>query len=182
MRVIGGSLKGRRLKSPTWTGLRPTSDKLRETLFNILAPRIGGARVVDGYAGTGAIGIEALSRGASRVVFIEEDRRAQKLIAENLAHCGVSDGYAIIRGSVARALETFREGEFDLVLLDPPYDEAVDRVTAVLARAARTILDAGQVVLEHAKRFAPPDRAGRLARLRTVTSGDSAITIYAKPA
>src|SRR3954469_6339371 len=104
MRVIAGTLKGRRLKAPTWEGLRPTSDKLRETLFNILAPRVGGARVLDGYAGTGAVGIEALSRGAAHVTFIERDRRAQALIAANLAHCAVAEGYAIIRASVARVV------------------------------------------------------------------------------
>src|SRR5204862_7651401 len=108
MRVIAGSLKGRRLHAPTWDGLRPTSDKLRETLFNIVAPRIVGARVLDGYAGTGAVGIEALSRGASAVTFVEQDRRAQALIAENLAHCGVLEGYAIIRASVSRALHDLR--------------------------------------------------------------------------
>src|SRR5439155_19101209 len=104
MRIIAGSLKGRRLSSPSWDGLRPTSDKLRETIFNILAPRIAGARVLDGYAGTGALGIEALSRGAAAVTVIERDRHAQALIAENLAHCGIEDGYVIIRASVARAL------------------------------------------------------------------------------
>src|ERR671933_2126069 len=106
MRVIAGRYKGRRLKTPTWEGLRPTSDKLRETLFNILAPRIEGARMLDGYAGTGAVGIEALSRGAAHVTFVERDRRAQALIAENLARCGIANGYAIIRATVARALET----------------------------------------------------------------------------
>ena len=109
MRIIAGSLKGRRLKTPTWDGLRPTSDKLRETLFNILAPRIAGARVLDGYAGTGALGIEALSRGRGA----RDVRRAaigarRRSIAENLAHCGVANGYAIIRASVARALDALR--------------------------------------------------------------------------
>jgi 16S rRNA (guanine966-N2)-methyltransferase len=83
VRIIAGEYKGRRLAAPTWAGLRPTSDKLRETLFNILAPRIEGARVVDGFAGTGAIGLEALSRGAAHVQFIEKDRRAAALIARN---------------------------------------------------------------------------------------------------
>ena len=83
MRVIAGRYKGRRLKVPTWEGLRPTSDKLRETLFNILAPRIEGARVLDGYAGTGAIGIEAISRGAAHVTFVEQNRRAAALIASS---------------------------------------------------------------------------------------------------
>ena len=123
MRIIAGSLKGRRLASPSWPGLRPTSDKLRETLFNILAARIANARVLDLYAGTGAVGIEALSRGAVHVVFVEQDRRAQALIEENLAHCGVAEGYTIIRASVARGLETLREqSAFDIIVLDPPYE------------------------------------------------------------
>src|ERR1051325_7109635 len=95
MRVIAGEFKGRRLETPTWDGLRPTSDKLRETLFNILASRIVGARVLDGFAGTGAIGIEALSRGASHVTFVEKDRRALALIARNLAICEEPQRYTI---------------------------------------------------------------------------------------
>src|SRR5436305_5015593 len=126
MRVIAGRYKGRRLKTPTWEGLRPTSDKLRETLFNILAPRIAGARVLDGYAGTGALGIEALSRGAAAVTFVERDRRAQALIAENLAHCGIEDGYVIIRARVARALAGLHADSFDSMICDPPYDERAD--------------------------------------------------------
>src|SRR5437016_14370950 len=128
MRVIAGTLKGRRLKAPAWEVLRPTSDKLRETLFNILAPRVGGARVLDGYAGTGAAGIEALSRGAAQVTFVERDRRASALVAENLAHCGVADGYVIIRADLGRALveragpSAFDRFPFGLALLDPPYD------------------------------------------------------------
>ena len=97
MRIIGGELKGRRLKPPSWDGLRPTSDKLRETLFNVVAARVPGARVLDLYAGTGAIGIEALSRGASHVTFVDTDTRALKLVEENLRRIGVSDRYVIIR-------------------------------------------------------------------------------------
>lgn len=90
MRIIAGSHKGRRLDAPAWEGLRPTSDRLRETLFNVLAPRIEGARVLDGYAGTGAVGIEALSRGAAHVTFVERDPRAIKLIEANLERCGIA--------------------------------------------------------------------------------------------
>src|SRR5437868_7005745 len=100
MRIIAGTLKGRRLKPPTWSGLRPTSDQRRETLFNVLAARLPGARVLDGYAGTGAVGIEALSRGAIAVTFIDSDRRAQALIEENLARCGVTTGYTMVRSTV----------------------------------------------------------------------------------
>ncbi|MBI4485590.1 MAG: 16S rRNA (guanine(966)-N(2))-methyltransferase RsmD, partial [Acidobacteria bacterium] len=137
MRVIAGSLKGRRLKTPTWEGLRPTSDKLRETLFNVLAPRIDGARVLDLYAGTGAVGIEALSRGAAAVTFVEHDRRAQALIADNLSHCGIADGYAIIRASTVRALSDLRArgAVFDLILLDPPYADTETQITAVLSES-----------------------------------------------
>jgi 16S rRNA G966 N2-methylase RsmD len=92
LRIIGGTLKGRRLDGPRWDGLRPTSDRLRETLFNVLGPRIEGARVLDGYAGTGAVGIEALSRGAAHVTFVDEDPRAATLIAANLERCGLRGG------------------------------------------------------------------------------------------
>jgi 16S rRNA G966 N2-methylase RsmD len=91
MRIIAGSLKGRRIDAPDWNGLRPTSDKLRETLFNVVAPWIAGARLLDGYAGTGAVGIEALSRGAAHVTFVERDPRALKLIQANLEQCGIAE-------------------------------------------------------------------------------------------
>ena len=177
VRVIAGSLKGRRLKAPSWEGLRPTSDKLRETLFNILAPRLAGARVLDGYAGTGAIGIEAASRGAAHVTFVERDRRAQALIEDNLAQCGVpADGYVIIRASVSRALDDLHAAPFDIMILDPPYDAEVD---TVIAAAGRHLAPGGVVVLEHARRRAAAERAGTLLRTREVVSGDSALTFYA---
>src|SRR3990170_5196344 len=123
MRVIAGELKGRRLEAPDWEGLRPMSDKLRETLFNILGPRIPGARVLDGYAGTGAVGIEALSRGATHVSFVERDPRAARLIATNLERCGVVDRYAIIRAPFA-GCQGLPADPFDIVFLDPPYGPA----------------------------------------------------------
>ena len=182
MRVIAGALKGRRLKTPTWSGLRPTSDKLRETLFNILAPRIEGASILDAYAGTGALGIEALSRGARAVVFVEEQRRAQALIAENLALCGFEDGYAIIRTTAARALEQLVRSAhepFDIVLLDPPYDlESRQGFDSILAEAARVLAPSGVAVLEHARRQTSPPTVAGLVRLRHVVSGDSALSFY----
>ena len=178
MRVIAGALKGRRLKPPTWAGLRPTSDKLRETLFNIVAPAIEGARVLDGYAGTGAVGIEALSRGAAHVTFVERDRRAQALIAENLAACGVTDGYAIIRAGIDRAAAQLAPASFDLVILDPPYEH--DSASAIAA-AAGLLAANGTLVLEHARRRPAPPAAGELARTREVVSGDSALTFYSCP-
>ncbi len=105
MRIITGAFKGRRLEAPRWDGLRPTSDKLRETLFNIIAARVPDARVLDAFAGTGALGLESLSRGAREVVFIESDRRAAALIAANVERCGASDRCAIIRDTAERVLQ-----------------------------------------------------------------------------
>ena len=126
MRVIAGEHKGRRLAAPTWPGLRPTSDRLKETVFAILAPRMAGARVLDGFAGTGALGIEALSRGAASVVFIELDSRAAGLVERNLAHCRIADGYVMIRAEFTRALRQLpADRRFDLALLDPPTTLAI---------------------------------------------------------
>ncbi len=189
MRVIAGAFKGRRLAAPTWDGLRPTSDKLRETLFNILAPRVAGARLLDGYAGTGAIGIEALSRGAAHVTFADSDPRALTLIRENLERCGVSDRYAIIRMRFGRcpdegvehgrrggAAGSAADGPYDLVVLDPPYDEP--DLAAVVAGAGALVASDGLLVLEHARRREPPASAGPLVRRREVASGDSALAFY----
>jgi 16S rRNA (guanine966-N2)-methyltransferase len=180
VRVIAGSLKGRRLDAPTWDGLRPTSDKLRETLFNVLAPVVEGARVLDLYAGTGALGIEALSRGAVHATFVERDRRAERLIAANADRCGLSGRYTITRSAVAEALASLaaRGQTFDLVLMDPPYAEQADAIAAVLATAGSVLAAGGRAVFEHAKRQPAPAAAGRLVRTREVTSGDSVLSFY----
>ena len=179
MRVIAGAFKGRRLATPKWDGLRPTSDKLRETLFNILAAHVQGARVLDGYAGTGAIGIEALSRGAAHVTFVESDARALRLIDHNLKLCGLSDRHVIIRGRLGTSLLP-ASATFDLAVLDPPYD-APDLAAAVAA-AAPLVAPDGVLVLEHARRRPAPASAGGLARTRDVISGDSALAFYSRSA
>jgi 16S rRNA (guanine(966)-N(2))-methyltransferase RsmD len=182
MRVIAGTLKSRRLDAPNWDGLRPTSDKLRETLFNVLAPRVAGARVLDLYAGTGAIGIEALSRGAAQVTFVDSDRRAEALIRANLARCGVEDGYAIIRAAAARAVATLGASPtfvpFDIILLDPPYDHPP---ADALADLDRLLAGDGVIVLEHARRSAAPSASGGLVRSRELPSGDSMLSFYSWP-
>jgi 16S rRNA (guanine(966)-N(2))-methyltransferase RsmD len=174
MRVIAGRFKGRQLKAPTWEGLRPTSDKLRETLFNILSPRIDGASVLDGFAGTGAVGIEALSRGAAAVTFIEQNRRAAALIAANLAACGVGEGYTIEVGELVATLRRMPAGAgFDLILLDPPYD--IDNSRDILDAAAGRLAPGGLLVFERATRREPEVPAS-LVRVRDVKSGDSTLT------
>jgi 16S rRNA (guanine966-N2)-methyltransferase len=176
MRIISGTLKGRRLKAPDWPGLRPTSDKLRETLFNVLGSSVRGARVLDAYAGTGAVGIEAISRGAAHVTFVERDRRAADLIAANLAHCGVTDRYAIIRVDFARAEPGLAGAEFDILFLDPPYGAA--ELQSALSAAAVLSSDGAQVIVEHATRDAPAKQAGKLALTRDLLSGDSGLAFY----
>ena len=177
MRIIAGQYKGRRLDAPSWPGLRPTSDKLRETLFNILAPRVDGARVLDAYAGTGAVGIEALSRGAADVVFIDRDRRAVGLVRKNLTQCGVEQRYTIHCGEGAGVLRRLDAGvRFDLIFLDPPYDHPP--TLDVLDAAGRRLERRGLLVLEHATRGAL-DVPADLERVRDVRSGDSTLTFFA---
>jgi 16S rRNA (guanine966-N2)-methyltransferase len=174
MRVVAGEYRGRQLKSPTWDGLRPTSDRLRETLFNILGPSVRGARVLDGYAGTGAIGIEALSRGAAQVTFVEKDPRAVKLIEANLALLGASG--AIIRAGLAEAVARLGGQVFDLIILDPPY---ADTAVADALGAAQALAGEGtRVVVEHATRHVPPGEQAGLRLTRTVKAGDSALSFY----
>ena len=176
MRIIAGEQKGRVLKAPTWDGLRPTSDKLRETLFNIVAPRVDGARVLDVFAGTGAIALEALSRGAVSATCVEQDRRAVALIEANRDRCGVANRCVIIRDAVERALaRPVAGGPFDLVILDPPYDYPT--IGDVIGCAAAQRAEGGLLVLEHAARVTPPAPAG-LVVSRTVMSGDSALSFY----
>lgn len=177
MRIIAGTNKGRGLKAPKWDGLRPTSDKLRETLFNILSPHLMDARVLDVFAGTGAIALEALSRGAAAATCVEQDRRAAQLIEENRALCGEENRCAIIRDAVERALaRPIHGGPFDIIVLDPPYNYVAVEA-AVRDAAAQRSADA-VLVLEHSSRVAPPSPDG-LTVTRTVKSGDSALSFYA---
>ncbi len=183
LRVIAGAHKGRRLKTPAWDGLRPTADRVRETLFNVLGTRVDQARVLDGYAGTGALGIEALSRGAAAVTFVDDDPRAQTLVVENLGRCGIENGYAIIRASVARGIETLRAAGqvFDLILLDPPYDLDPARVLNGAEALEALMAPDALLVLEHGRRQPVPAEAGRLRLGRDLTSGDSALAFYTCP-
>jgi 16S rRNA (guanine966-N2)-methyltransferase len=175
IRIIAGSLKGRRLSSPDWEGLRPTSDRLRETLFNVLADSVVGARVLDGFAGTGAVGLEALSRGAAHVTFAERDPRALDLIAANVARCGVTGGYTILRVDIAATGQLAVPGAFEVVFLDPPYAMLPDRAVAA---AAAMLAPGGRLVIEHARRALAGPSVGGLALTRTLTAGDSVLSFY----
>ena len=173
MRIVAGSLKGRRLQGPIAEGVRPTSDRLRETLFNVLGPSVQGYRVLDAYAGTGAVGLEAISRGAAQVTFVENDPRAVKVLEANIRHCGVDAQCRVIR---ADFLKSPGVGDCDLVFLDPPYDD--DDLTAVLRVAVSHVAPDGVIVLEHRRSRESPPGEGALVRTRVLPSGDSALSFY----
>jgi 16S rRNA (guanine(966)-N(2))-methyltransferase RsmD len=176
MRIIAGTLKGRTLASPTWPGLRPTSDRLRETLFSVLGADVEDARLLDVCAGTGAIALEALSRGAARVTCLESDARAVALIAANAARVGAENRCIIVRGDAPAALTAAAlGGPFDLIVLDPPY--AVPWLDQAVAAAARLLAPGGRLALEHAARRAAPEVPG-LRLERTRRAGDSALSTY----
>ena len=176
MRIIAGALKGRRLRAPTWQGLRPSSGRLRETLFNVLGGQVKGAIVLDGCAGTGALGIEAISRGADRVVFIDHDARAIRLVTENAAKCGIINQCRIVRGVLPKTLgRVGLPAEFNLIVLDPNYeDPRID--TILFAVGARLTLE-GLLVLERSKRTTPLT-VSNLVHVRRVASGDSVLDFY----
>lgn len=177
MRVIAGRYRSRRLKAPTWKGLRPTSDRVKETLFNLLTGRVEGARVLDGFAGSGALGIEALSRGAHEVLFVDADRRAADLIAANLSSLGIESGYVMMRSGLLEALRRLPDAQrFEIVLLDPPYEHA--DLDSMLASVAGRVVPEGLIVLEHARRREVPGRTAAAVRVRSVTVGTSALTFY----
>ena len=176
MRIIAGEWKGRRLGTPSWEGLRPTSDRLRETFFNVLGSRVIGARVLDACAGTGAVGLEALSRGAAHVTFVERDRRAVALIERNLAACRAVDEsprrYTVVAGDILR----WRAPEgatFTVLWMGPPYADA--SAGDALASLGPVLADGGMAVLEHATRRAPDVPEGWTVT-RTLVSGDSTLT------
>jgi 16S rRNA (guanine(966)-N(2))-methyltransferase RsmD len=175
LRVIAGRCKGRRLASPDWTGLRPTSDRLRGTVFDILGARVVGARVLDAYAGTGAVGIEAISRGAAHVTFVECERRALALIARNLQGCAIGDGYTVLPARWPSAM-ALTGPVFDIAWLDPPYD--IDDLDDALAAACGVTLPGGVVVCEHAARREAPASVDAWSRARVVRAGDSALSFY----
>jgi len=172
MRVIGGEFRSRRLKSIPGAATRPTPDRLRETLFDILRARVSGVTFLDAYAGTGAVGIEALSRGAAHAYFLERNRTALEVIRANLASLGLEPRATVVTGPV---FLTLPRHVADIVFLDPPYDQEREYGTALdLLSAARPPL----IIVQHASRFALPDSHGALHRTRQVRQGDNALSFY----
>jgi 16S rRNA (guanine(966)-N(2))-methyltransferase RsmD len=174
MRVIAGEFRSRRLKSIPGLATRPTPDRLRETLFDILGERVDGAIFVDAYAGTGAVGIEALSRGASHAYFLERNRTALDAIRANLAALGLEERATVVPGSAAQGLIRFAS---TIAFLDPPYNLESEYA------AALAVLGEGPpqlAVAQHSTRVALADSYGGLRRTRLVRQGDNALSFYVK--
>ena len=179
LRIVAGSLRGRRLETPDWAGLRPSGDRLRETLFNVLGQDLSGWRVLDAFAGTGAVGIEALSRGAAHALFVDRDARALDLVSRNLARCELTDRHALLRATLGEATGPALTETFDLIFLDPPYE--VSPVGAV-GQLESALAPDGLLVVEYARGQRPPRRMGGLERFREVTAGGSALGFYRRRA
>ena len=151
MRIIGGQLRGKRLSPVRGSAVRPTSDRLREAVFNILSDRIEGATVLDLYAGTGALGIEALSRGAHRAVFVDRSRDAVALISRNIQLCRLQNRSTVIRWDINRNLNCLSSQDqmFDLVFLDPPYDRGLALPTLRTLLRQQVLATGAQLIIEH---------------------------------
>jgi 16S rRNA (guanine966-N2)-methyltransferase len=183
MRVIAGLFRSRRLKGKPSPGIRPTSDKLRETLFNVLGPGVDGATFLDGYAGMGGVGIEAISRGAQFVYFVDRSRRACAIIRENMESLSLTEGFRVMEMDLVKALEACERDvvQFDIAFLDPPYEREDLYHKSLEHFSTRPLLKAeGILVIEHSKRVEMPEFAGSLEKYRSLMHGDSGLAFYRK--
>lgn len=172
LRVIGGRFRSRKLKSVPGLAVRPTPDRLRETLFNVLAPQLEGTVFLDAYAGSGAVGIEALSRGAKHVILIERNAQALAVIRENLRSLGIEKEATVVRGTAATWLRNYK---LDIAFIDPPYEQAPEYSKSLLA-----LSEAGcpLVIAQHASRAVLEDRYGALEKTRVLKQGDNSLSFY----
>ena len=177
MRVITGSARGRRLRELEGQETRPTTDRVKEGIFNIIQFDIEGRRVLDLFAGTGQLGIEALSRGAESAVFVEQRRDAVRLIRENLALTGLEDRGQVVNGDAMAFLSGEREG-FDLIFVDPPYDQKLWERTLEKISRFDILRGHGIIVCECPMEHSLPERVGECVRHRTYRYGKIKITTY----
>ena len=181
MRIIGGMYRGRVLKTSRGLAVRPTSERLRESLFDVLGDSIRGAVFVDCYAGSGAVGLEALSRGAGQVFLIEEDKEAQRLIEQNLAALGSPRNAVLVRASARRGLRRLEEHGMRarFCFLDPPYGSPRERQQTLRWLSASQWMEPGGVlVLQHDRKDSPAETLGRWKRARVLTQGSNSLSFY----
>jgi 16S rRNA (guanine(966)-N(2))-methyltransferase RsmD len=178
VRIIAGERRGRSLVGPRREDVRPTGAYLREAVFNVLAPRLPGARVLDLFAGTGAMGLEALSRGADAATFVD---RSLASVGVNVAHLGFRERATLVRGDALRVLSRLgREGRrFELIYADPPYGVALLARTVAAVAAAGLLAPGGVFLVEHHHKDPAPEAAGALIRRRDLRHGETTVTIYA---
>lgn len=172
MRIIAGHLRSRKLKSVPGLAVRPTPDRLREALFNVLTPRIAGVRFLDAYAGSGAVGIEAVSRGAKHAILIERSAQAIGVIRENVEALGIGDAVTVVRGSAPLLLRNYPA---EIAFLDPPYDALKEYEQTLLALAGTACQ---LVIAQHASRVTLAETYGELRKTRVLRQGDNALTFY----
>lgn len=177
MRIIAGEYKGRRLESPADYSVRPTTDKVKEALFSILTEKIWGSRVLDLFSGTGNLGIEALSRGARECVFCDSSRESLRLIKSNIAHCKAQDGARIVPGDFRKTLANL-EGEFDIILLDPPYGKGFLEPAFEIISQQSLLAEDGVIVAEHRKEEEIPDELYGFTKIKERKYGVIKLSIY----
>jgi 16S rRNA (guanine966-N2)-methyltransferase len=185
MRVIAGKYRRRTLRTLRGLALRPTSDRLRETLFDILGASVSGARWLDLYAGSGAVGIEALSRGAAQAIFVENHRAAVNLIHENLLGLGIGNEASVISARAEAGLKQLAARGFiaDFIFLDPPYALSGEyEATLEFVDDSPVLAPAGVVIAEHARCNQLPEQYARLTRVRLLEQGDAALSFYRRSA
>ena len=177
MRITGGIGRGRALKVPAGSKVRPTSDKVKQALFNILGVRVSGSVFLDLFAGAGGIGIEALSRGAERVVFVDGSRESLAIINRNIEEAGFRERAEVVRSKVEPFLKR-RSGSYDIVFLDPPY--IMEMLPLLQLVSGSGLLKPGAIVVaEHFKKQESPAKAGALALYREAKYGDTVLAFYA---
>ena len=181
MRVIAGSYKGRRLQSPDGLDVRPTSDRVREALFSILSPHIHRARLLDLYAGTGAVGLEALSRGADCVVFVEQKRSSLHLLRENLKRCHHPPEAIVISCDVRQVFshsELLKWAPYDIVFADPPYHNGESATILSIMSSHVPLALGGMVILEHRSQTNLPQQVDHLHQVRQARFGDTTLSFF----
>jgi 16S rRNA (guanine966-N2)-methyltransferase len=185
LRIIAGKYRGRNLKSPPTLEVRPTSDRLRETLFNVISPLIGGSRFLDLCAGAGAVGIEALSRGAAHATFVDQSRKMCGLVEANLDLCRVPEDETevVLADAVLflKRIKARRHEPWNIVFFDPPYASDYQKVLEVFGGDTESLLAPdGLLLVEHHHKKVLPSNTGTISRIRVLKQGDSSLSFYEK--
>ena len=184
MRVIAGTQKGRRLKAPTGNRLRPTSDRVREALFSILTGRIPDSKVLDLCCGTGTVGLEAISRGAAEVVFVDHHQDSLLVLRENLKRCGNPPEATVLESDawkIAREPQFLHYAPFDIIFVDPPYQHQRMEQLLCAVGTKQIITQDGMMIVEHFWKTSLPAEVGCLQQIRQARYGDTVLTFFQQP-